>query len=93
MMRFGDDARPCLVKGSRLMWDEARKQHVLLVPEGALMLNRTAAEVLELCTGERTVAEIVAALQEKYPGAPVAEDVQELLGRIAERGLIADARE
>ena len=40
-------------------WDPARKQHVLLAPEGVLVLNQTGATILGLCDGERTVVEIV----------------------------------
>ena len=45
--------RPCLVAGARLRYDEVREEHLLLIPEGAVRLNATAAEVLELCDGER----------------------------------------
>ena len=44
--------RPRLVTGAR-RYDEVREEHVLLIPEGAVRLNPTAAEVLELCDGER----------------------------------------
>ncbi|HEY8469488.1 MAG TPA: pyrroloquinoline quinone biosynthesis peptide chaperone PqqD [Longimicrobiales bacterium] len=91
MSRFAPDSRPRLARGARLRWDEARQRHVVLFPEGALSLNATAAAVLGLCDGERTVAAIIAELEAQYPGAPVAEDVHDLLDRIAERGLLVDA--
>jgi pyrroloquinoline quinone biosynthesis protein D len=47
--------RPRLVTGARLQYDDVREEHVLLVPEGAVRLNPTAAAVLELCDGERSV--------------------------------------
>ena len=37
-----------------------RQQHVLLYPEGAVLLNDTGAAILELCDGQRSVAEIAA---------------------------------
>jgi hypothetical protein len=40
--------RPCLVTGARLRYDEVREEHQLLIPEGVVRLNATAAEVLEL---------------------------------------------
>ena len=43
--------RPRLVTGARLRYDEVREEHLLLVPEGAVRLNPSAAEVLELCDG------------------------------------------
>ena len=47
--------RPRLVDGARLQYDDVREEHLLLVPEGAVRLNETAAQVLELCDGERSL--------------------------------------
>lgn len=58
--------RPRLVRRTRLQWDSVREKHVLLAPEGVLMLNQTGATILGLCDGERTVADIVAELQGQY---------------------------
>ena len=46
--------RPRLVDGARLQYDDVRDEHLLLIPEGAVRLNATAAQVLELCDGERS---------------------------------------
>ena len=51
--------RPRLATGGRLQYDEVRAEHVLLIPEGVVRLNATAAEVLELCDGERSIDDIV----------------------------------
>ena len=83
--------RPRLVDGARLQYDDVREEHLLLVPEGAVRLNETAAQVLELCNGERSVDDIAATLSERYAGADVADDVRELLGGMSERGLVVDA--
>jgi pyrroloquinoline quinone biosynthesis protein D len=83
--------RPKLATGVRLHRDRVREQDVLLFPEGALVLNDTAVEVLELCDGERSLDDIAAVLGERYEGADVRDDVAELLGGIAERGLVIDA--
>jgi len=82
--------RPQLAPGVRLHWDKVRERWVLLFPEGAVALNETAVHVLELCDGERSVEEIAATLSERYSGADVREDVDQLLGAIAERGLVVD---
>lgn len=82
---------PRLVTGARLRYDEVREEHLLLVPEGAVRLNPTAAEVLELCDGQRSVDEIVGVLTARYDGADVADDVRELVDGMAERGLLIDA--
>ena len=83
--------RPRLADGTRLHHDEVRDEHVLLVPEGAVRLNETAAQVLELCDGERSLEEIAAALSARYAGADVTDDVRELLGGMREQGLVVDA--
>jgi pyrroloquinoline quinone biosynthesis protein D len=83
--------RPRLVDGARLQYDDVREEHLLLVPEGAVRLNATAAQVLELCDGERSLDEIAAALSQRYAGTDVSGDVRELIGGMGERGLVVDA--
>jgi pyrroloquinoline quinone biosynthesis protein D len=77
-------ARPLLARGVRLTFDPARERHVLLSPETVVVLNATGADVLELCDGERTVAEIVAELSSRYARV-VDEDVRRFLDRLVER--------
>ena len=83
--------RPRLVDGARLRYDDVRDEHLLLIPEGAVRLNATAAQVLELCDGERSEDDIAAALSERYGGADVADDVRELLEGMTQKGLVLDA--
>jgi pyrroloquinoline quinone biosynthesis protein D len=85
--------RPRLVIGARLRYDEVREEHVLLVPEGVVRLNPTAAEVLELCDGERSLDEIVGTLSARYDGSDVRDDVQSMVDGMAQRGLVIDAAE
>jgi pyrroloquinoline quinone biosynthesis protein D len=82
---------PRLATGARLRYDEVRGEHVLLVPEGIVRLNRTAAEVLELCDGERLLDEIVGTLSARYDGANLGDDVRGLLDGMSQRGLVVDA--
>ena len=83
--------RPRLVTGERLRYDEVREEHVLLIPEGAVRLNPSAAEVLELCDGERSLDDIVGALSARYEGADVRDDILELVDAMTQRGLVIDA--
>ncbi len=83
--------RPRLVTGARLRYDEVREEHLLLVPEGVVRLNPTAAEVLELCDGERSLEDIVAALSGRYNGADLGDDVRGLLDAMTQKGLVIDA--
>ena len=83
--------RPRLADGARLQYDDVREEHMLLVPEGAVRLNESAAEVLELCDGRRSVDDIVGALSSRYEGADVRDDVVELVDAMTQKGLVIDA--
>jgi pyrroloquinoline quinone biosynthesis protein D len=61
-----DTDRPCLAPHVRMVFDPARQRHVLLTPETVTLLNGTGAAILELCDGERTVAEILTELCGRY---------------------------
>jgi len=82
-------SRPKLWKFARVQFDEARQRNVLQYPEGAVLLNDTAAEVLALCDGRRTISDIAAALKERY-GSDVLDDVQSYLSQLADRELVRD---
>ena len=75
---------------ARVQFDDVRQRSVLQYPEGAIFLNDTAAEILSLCDGSRTVTEIAAALGAKY-GSDVLADVTEYLSKLADRDLLRDA--
>ena len=83
--------RPRLVTGARLQYDDVREQHVLLVPEGVVRLNPTAAAVLELCDGERSLEEIINTLSARYDGTGLRDDVEGLVDGMTQRGLVVDA--
>jgi pyrroloquinoline quinone biosynthesis protein D len=83
--------RPRLATGARLRYDEVREEHQLLVPEGVVRLNPSAAEVLELCDGERSLDEIVGALAARYDGADLRDDVRGLVEGMTQKGLVIDA--
>lgn len=66
MRIYSGTDRPRLAPHVRLAYDQARQRHVLLTPETVTLLNGTGAAILELCDGERTVAEILAELRGRY---------------------------
>jgi pyrroloquinoline quinone biosynthesis protein D len=82
------DAIPAIWRVARLQFDPVRQQRVLLYPEGAVLLSDTAAEILELCDGRRTVADIAAVLGKRYDN-DVTDDVSEYLAQLAESDLIS----
>jgi len=64
---------------------------MLVFPEAALLLNETAAAILKLCDGERTVAQVIDTLAQQFVGADrkmIADEVTELLARLRTRGLL-----
>lgn len=87
MTLLGPDTVPRLWRLARLEYDPVRQKHVLLYPEGAVLLNDTGAAILELCNGTRTVDEIVTLLSERYH-ADVSADVNEYLSQMADRELV-----
>jgi pyrroloquinoline quinone biosynthesis protein D len=89
-MALSAASRPKLWKFARIDYDPVRQRRVLLYPEGAILLNDTGAEILDLCDGERTIADIVSTLSAKY-NTDVAADVTEYLSKLAERELVRDA--
>jgi pyrroloquinoline quinone biosynthesis protein D len=81
------DSVPRIWRLARLDYDPARQRPVLLYPEGAVLLNDTGREILELVDGARTVAEIAALLGARYQ-TYVTADVTDYLSHLAERELI-----
>jgi pyrroloquinoline quinone biosynthesis protein D len=81
------DSVPRLWRVARLDFDPVRQRHVLLYPEGAVILNDTGAAILALCDGNRTVKEIASILGERYQ-ADVSADVTDYLAQMADRELI-----
>lgn len=82
---FDEATRPRLLAKARLRYDDVRKRHILLLPERAVMLSETAAEILRLCDGALTGAEVIETLQRRYPGAELRGDVAEFLGEAIKR--------
>jgi coenzyme PQQ biosynthesis protein PqqD len=81
-------SRPVLWRLARVDFDPVRNRPVLLYPEGAMLLNDTGAEILSLCDGQRTIADIAATLGAKYGGTDVTADVTTYLSALADRELV-----
>ena len=85
--KLAPDARPCLAPGARLHWDHLRRRHVLLIPEGMLVVNTAGAAILVLCDGERSIASITAELSTCYRHV-VQEEIVAFLDRLASKRLV-----
>lgn len=79
-----------LAAKTRLRFDRKSSRYMLLYPERGLLLNPTAADVLQRCDGERTVGSIVAELARQYSHdvPKVEREVLDFLQTMADRGLV-----
>ena len=84
------EARPRLAPGVRLHWDEQRRAWLLLAPERILALEGPAAEILRLCNGQHSVAEIAEALAQSYRAdvAAIRTDVEEMLAALRDKRMV-----
>ena len=89
MPRPAVTSRPCLAPGCR--WSAHGEQQVVLFPEGMIRVQGTGQSILELCDGQRTVQEIVAALVERYNSADpakITEDVSNFLEALQRKRIV-----
>lgn len=63
----------------RLQWEEAQQKYVILYPEGIVELNQSSAEILMLCDGKQTVAQMIAALEAKFATSGLGNDITAFL--------------
>lgn len=86
--------RPRLNPKVRLRFDRRTGRHLLLYPETGLELNDTATAIARLCTGERTIDDMVNHLTGAYADASPGEirrTVREFLDVLDDRGLLQGA--
>ena len=88
-------SRPKLPRHARLKFDETRQVWVILAPERVLAPDEIAVEVLQLCDGVRSVADMVDQLAAKYAAErnAIATDVIAMLQDLADKGFLTEARE
>jgi pyrroloquinoline quinone biosynthesis protein D len=72
----------------RLQWEEAQQKNVILYPEGMVELNQSSAEILKLCDGSRTLAQIVSDLEEKFVTQGLYNDINAFLEVALQNGWI-----
>jgi len=94
-IRVNEASRPILPRHARLKFDETRQVWVILAPERVLAPDEIAVEVLKLCDGVRSVAEMVDELAAKYTAdrADISIDVVAMLQDLADKGFLTEARE
>lgn len=72
----------------RLQWEEAQQKHVILYPEGMVELNQSSTEILKLCDGTRTLAQIVRDLEAKFETQGLHNDINAFLQVALQNGWI-----
>lgn len=82
--QVSDADRPRLARHVRLVFSRPRQRHVLEHPETVVVLNGSGADIVRLCDGRRTVAEIVAELGARYLSVPD-DEVRQFLTRLVVR--------
>ena len=90
-----ETSRPVLPRHAKLKFDETRQVWVILAPERVLAPDEIAVEVLQLCDGVRSVADMVDQLAAKYAADrdAIATDVIAMLQDLADKGFLTEARE
>ena len=92
---ISEASRPKLPRHAKLKFDETRQVWVILAPERVLAPDEIAVEVLKLCDGERSVADLVDQLAAKYAAerSAIAGVVIAMLQDLADKGFLTQARE
>jgi len=94
-IRVSEASRPVLPRHAKLKFDETRQVWVLLAPERVLAPDPIAVEVLKLCDGARSVADVVDQLAAKYAAEreAISVDVIAMLQDLADKGFLTELRE
>ena len=83
---ISESAVPVVGRGFRLQFEPAQEAHVLLYPEGMVKLNASAAAIMTRCDGARTVADIVADIEQAYGVTGLTADVTGFVAMAREKG-------
>lgn len=75
MSALTTSTQPRVGNGFRLQWEPVQDCHVLLYPEGMVKLNGSAGEIMKRCDGQRSVAAIVADLEQAFSAQGLEPDV------------------
>lgn len=90
-----ETSRPMLPRHAKLKFDETRQRWVILAPERVLAPDDIAVEILQLCDSQRSVAQMIDELADKYaaPRDAIGADVIAMLQDLADKGFLVEARE
>ncbi len=75
-------------KNFQLQYEDSQKCFVLLYPEGMVQLNKSAGEIMNLCTGKFNMNEIIEQLEAKFNVENLKKDVQAFLQEALNRNWV-----
>ncbi len=87
----GEGVKPRFASHVRFKFDKRRAQWVVLAPERLLLPDENSVEILQRCTGDATLADIIDALSDAFdaPRTEIAGDVRALVQDLADKGILA----
>src|SRR3981189_410398 len=90
-----EPSRPILPRHAKLKFDATRQRWVILAPERVLAPDDIAVEILQLCDGARSVAQMIDQLAAKYTADrdAIGADVVAMLQDLADKGFLTEVRE
>ena len=77
---------PLLCRSLRIHYEPQHAVWMLLLPEGAMRLNDSAAAIMRRCDGRHTVEAIVIELEELFATAGIAPQGESLIEEGVRRG-------
>jgi pyrroloquinoline quinone biosynthesis protein D len=82
--------RPVIPPHIKLRHDAGRGRWLILAPERVFDPDDIAVEVLKLCDGERTVADIAGVMAKEYnaPREEILADIVAMLQDLADKGVV-----
>ena len=78
-----------LAPKARLRFDRVRGRHVLLSPERGLVLNASAAAIVQACDG-RSLDEVIEMLGRDIDRSTLERDVGAFVSELLQRGLVVE---
>ncbi len=84
------NSRPAMPRHIKLRHDAGRGRWLILAPERVFDPDDIAVEVLRLCDGERSVADIAGTLAKEYnaPADEITADIVAMLQDLADKGVV-----
>jgi pyrroloquinoline quinone biosynthesis protein D len=89
--KVGEHVKPRFAAHVRFKFDRNREQWVVLAPERLLLPDESSVEILQRCTGETTLADIIDELSVEFdaPRDEIAGDVVALVEDLTGKGILS----